>query len=437
MLYEKRASNFLDHLLSRKSYLKSLYEDQDRRKEIDSIGGGVEMEDFYNRLKNIKDFYRRNPYQALEADEVRVLGSRQKQEETEIDHLFSGEEGYGRYFDFHDAYDKWINLKFSKKFDYLTFLSEFDNFESIARNDKISGEYLRYLETVVSYIEDFISRARPLFNLDGLKSSLYEAFEIGWSKNEIKGWETICAENNSSDFYCDACRKTFAKETVFKAHLTGKKHIKAEELMAKGEYAKDKSNGGDYFQKCKNIAFNEFKITKFMQIFGQLREDTKSNVERKQSRTVEEREEDVTLEQEGDFEEDEEAEEDGKIYNPLKLPLDWDGKPIPYWLWKLHGLGVEYPCEICGHYIYMGRRAFDRHFQEWRHSHGMKCLGIPNMKQFYGITSISDAFALWDKLKTNFRTEAFRPEVMEEIEDDKGNVFNRKTFEDLKRQGLI
>jgi hypothetical protein len=51
------------------------------------------------------------------------------------------------------------------------------------------------------------------------------------------------------------------------------------------------------------------------------------------------------------------------IYNPLNLPLGYDGKPIPYWLYKLHGLGIEYKCEICGNYSYWGRRAFDRHFQ--------------------------------------------------------------------------
>ena len=44
--------------------------------------------------------------------------------------------------------------------------------------------------------------------------------------------------------------------------------------------------------------------------------------------------------------EEEEEDEDGKIYNPLKLPLGWDGKPIPYWLYKLHGLGVEFRCEV-------------------------------------------------------------------------------------------
>lgn len=40
--------------------------------------------------------------------------------------------------------------------------------------------------------------------------------------------------------------------------------------------------------------------------------------------------------------------EDEFVYNPLKLPLGYDGKPIPYWLYKLHGLNLEFKCEICG-----------------------------------------------------------------------------------------
>jgi len=31
---------------------------------------------------------------------------------------------------------------------------------------------------------------------------------------------------------------------------------------------------------------------------------------------------------------------DKPIYNPKKLPLGWDGKPMPYWLWKLQGLNM-------------------------------------------------------------------------------------------------
>jgi splicing factor 3A subunit 3 len=63
------------------------------------------------------------------------------------------------------------------------------------------------------------------------------------------------------------------------------------------------------------------------------------------------------------IDEGEDSDDDGPIYNPLNLPLGWDGKPIPFWLYKLHGLGVEYKCEICGDTSYWGRKAFDKHFQ--------------------------------------------------------------------------
>lgn len=48
----------------------------------------------------------------------------------------------------------------------------------------------------------------------------------------------------------------------------------------------------------------------------------------------------------------------------------------------------KFDCEICGNYSYWGRRAFERHFKESRHQHGMRCLGIPNTKFFNEITSI-------------------------------------------------
>jgi splicing factor 3A subunit 3 len=51
----------------------------------------------------------------------------------------------------------------------------------------------------------------------------------------------------------------------------------------------------------------------------------------------------------------EDSDEEEFVYNPLKLPLGWDGKPIPYWLYKLHGLNQEFKCEICGNQSYWGR----------------------------------------------------------------------------------
>lgn len=43
-------------------------------------------------------------------------------------------------------------------------------------------------------------------------------------------------------------------------------------------------------EKEKSLAFIEYKITKLAEILGEERENTKANVERKQSRTTEERE---------------------------------------------------------------------------------------------------------------------------------------------------
>lgn len=129
--------------------------------------------------------------------------------------------------------------------------------------------------------------------------------------------------------------------------------------------------------------------------------------------------------------------ENQPIYNPKNVPLDWDGKPIPYWLFKLHGLNHYYSCEICGNESYRGRRDFEKHFCEMKHAHGMRCLGIPNTKHFHGITKIADAQSLWTSLQENLYKDLFDSTKDEEYEDSHGNVLSRATYEDLARQGLL
>lgn len=91
--------------------------------------------------------------------------------------------------------------------------------------------------------------------------------------------------------------------------------------------------------------------------------------------------------------------------------------------------------------------------KESRHAFGMRALGLPNTKHFHEITRIEDAlsrecfyfregcplkfYLVAEKLKQEGRHEIFEQETMEELEDDEGNVYNRKTYEDLKKQGLI
>ena len=134
---------------------------------------------------------------------------------------------------------------------------------------------------------------------------------------------------------------------------------------------------------------------------------------------------------------DTESEDEAPIYNPKGVPLGWDGKPIPYWLFKLHGLNHFFPCEICGNESYRGRRNFEKHFTESKHAYGMRCLEIPNTKHFHGVTKIADAKMLWERLREGVEDTKFDGEREEEYEDSHGNVLSRATYEDLARQGLL
>ncbi len=163
-------------------------------------------------------------------------------------------------------------------------------------------------------------------------------------------------------------QKHYAKQTVYDAHVTSKKHLKATERQAHPDNANGPSNGAASSSAASNpsklrqaaLLTLRTQATLATPPVPSLLNDSKQNVERKAALTAREREqelEEVIEEAPPVQPETQENEEDdeGRIYNPLKLPLGWDGKPIPYWLYKLHGLGVEYKCEICSDFVYMGR----------------------------------------------------------------------------------
>jgi len=49
--------------------------------------------------------------------------------------------------------------------------------------------------------------------------------------------------------------------------------------------------------------------------------------------------------------------------------------------------------QIAGDKTLLTIYAFDKHFQENKHTFGMRALGLPNTKHFHGITKIADALA--------------------------------------------
>ncbi|KAF9896837.1 hypothetical protein BX616_006666, partial [Lobosporangium transversale] len=417
LLQEHTVDGYLDRISARSRDLQIIYKDEDgnRKKEMDAISGANEFGEFYDRLKKIKDYHRKYPNEAVEPMELEFLDQQPTEAKLDaLDEMFSGEEAVGRYLDLHEVHDIFLNLKSMKRTHYLGYLSE-------------------YLDALCRYMEDFLKRVKPLTNMEEIKADVRKDFETKWKEGSLPGWPKKAKEGEGenlppTDLFCVACKKQYAKDTVYEAHLKSTKHIKAAARLAAEKTgngstkAKGGSGDGDaaasgdavsstsiantdeesvaavqsrvLAEKAKpekDMAFTELLIQKYAEILKQQIEDTKENVERRQTLTGRER--DLELEAEQVELDESDSDDDEKVYNPLKLPLGWDGKPIPYWLYKLHGLGVEYSCEICGNYVYKGRKAFDKHFQEWRHAHGMRCLGIPNTRQFHEIVGIEDALA--------------------------------------------
>lgn len=461
---DHQIAGFVDRIKSQSKRGLELYKDPDgaRTQEIQSISTGDPFDEFYKQLSSIKDFHKRYPNEPVEnlerAYKRRAVGDDQPVP-SDVDTMFTGEEYFGRFFDLTALHEDYINLPgIKRRVTYLSYLDTYDNFDSPARPDKMRDDYFQYLGALASYLESFMRRTKPLEDLDKLFASFDQEFQQDWEADNVTGWQSEkpkqdsdapMTEGGGEGVWCADCEKEFKNDNVYKAHLSGKKHIKnAEVRKARGENGTTNGTAGHNIpsgQRLKEraIAEREYRIRKLSSAMQTERSDTRANVERKQGMTDKERQQELqalyapdttTSGQVGD---EEEEDDDGKIYNPLKLPLAWDGKPIPFWLYKLHGLGVEFPCEICGNYVYMGRRAFDKHFSEARHLYGLKCLGITNSSLFREITGIEEAKALWEKIQKDKKTETTTTEQVVQMEDAEGNVMPEKVYYDLQKQGLL
>lgn len=438
-----------------------------RSKEVLQIGSGDPFEEFYKNVNEVKEHHARYPNEQAENSEIRYRPHKSSGGEPMpyiVDSMFSGEEAFGRYFDLHACHESYINLPNVKRLAYLQYLQIFDNFSpgmgGIKRSEKLTDQYFKYVGELAEYLEGFMRRTRPLENVDKVLASFDKEFEEAWEKDEVEGWQsetaTAAANGNGNNLsspdavWCEACEKEFKNENVYKGHLNGRKHVKAAEALAKRQpdSADAAASGGRFStqrMKERAVAEREYRVKRLASAMSTEREDTRVNVERRQGMTERERQQELEnllnlseqppqVQEAGDAEGDDDEE---KIYNPLKLPLAWDGKPIPFWLYRLHGLGVEFPCEICGNFVYMGRRAFEKHFNEARHIYGLKRLGINDTHLFRDITVINEAIKLWDKRQRDKKREKVDDGSIVQMEDAEGNVMPEKVYYDLQKQGLL
>ncbi|GFS32194.1 splicing factor-like protein [Actinidia rufa] len=483
-----RVRNMIDQVTATTLKLVEIYEDKDsaRKDEIAALGGQTAtgtnvFSAFYDRLKEwkktkAKAIVNRSKFvSTIDAIRLHVLlmlmksmRRYSKEEPPRIE--FTGEEAFGRYLDMHELYNEYINSKFAEPIEYSAYLDVFSQPHKIARKLKMTRQYGEYLEKLLEHLVYFFERTEPLQDLDRIFSKVTTDFEEQWADGKVQEWEREGKENGhisaqpaviDLDYYStveelmevgpERLKEALAalglktggtvQQRAERLFLT--KHTPLERLdrkhFAKGSRGPEQNGvaaAPQQAESLKEIALMEAKIIKLCDLLHETIVRTKENVEKKQALTYEEMEAEREEEEiQADTESDDDDEQ--QIYNPLKLPMGWDGKPIPYWLYKLHGLGQEFKCEICGNHSYWGRRAYERHFKEWRHQHGMRCLGIPNTKNFNEITSIEEAKELWEGIQERQGVNKWRPDLEEEYEDKEGNIYNKKTYTDLQRQGLI
>lgn len=432
IMQEHRVKSRLEKIKRSGKLLLELYEEDGPRKaELEEMTGEQVFEVFYEKLKDIRDYYRKLPDVTIKEPDYEVKPKVK----------FSGSEVFGMFIDLHPFFEQYVNHPMNKRCDYLGYLLKFDKFTEVPQKVKFYPghfqSYKDYLTGLCDALTSFHTRTNPLVEVKELLKIADAEFDVVWNAKQVPGWteedskhaEAVAEPASANPLYCKYCSKVFTNTSSFTCHLAGRKHKKALENEGKGPLEDPRGI---------ELARLEFRIRAFCDLLRETIDATRDYVVKKQTRTYEEIAADLEEQQEEEeLSSGEEEEEEGAPYNPLNLPLGWDGKPIPYWLYKLHGLNMEYKCDICGGFTYRGPRAYERHFSEWRHTYGMRCLGINNTKDYMHITKFEDAIALNERLQARDATSGWKPDDEEEYEDEDGNVFNKKTYEDLKRQGII
>lgn len=456
VIYDYKLRNFVQQIQSRSVDILNTYKASGA--ELQAEMSDIQAQDnslsalffkYYTEAQANKDYNQRNCIEGLRADSVtaqgfvdRVFGAPLPRPE------FTEAEEEGRCVDLQAIYTLYVNLKAVQvpEIDsYLLFIRDTEKVygSSVSHKLRHYREYLELFEKLGNYLIDFYQRIQPLGNPAVVQSRILAEFEEKYTNKDIDNYFDAGEEEGQTEtYFCEACQHTFTNQNTYKSHFSGKKHLKnasnVKNLLSKlgGESDEPKpkqtlepgshSNSKKYkLSRAEHIcqAYRELLEEEFEGALNAVRQKQTAGMEYDDNESVRSASED-------------EKDDENKTFTAKNMPIGWDGKPIPMWVYKLHGLGIEYKCEICGNYSYWGRQAFEKHFTEWKHTYGMKCLKIPNTPHFREITSINDALVLHKKLLMDSKYHRFNNDE-EEFEDSEGNILNKRTYDDLKREGLL
>lgn len=167
-----------------------MYEDKDnsRKEEVGAMSGPNEFSEFYSRLKNLKEHYKKHPNEIavpLSAEFDEFLKSRENPGESNLVD-FTDEEGYGKFLDLNECFNKYLNLKGIQRIDYLAYLTTFDRLFEIPKERKFQSEYKKYLEALLEYLVGFCVKVKPLLNIEDVSKKdvlLAASFNSFFSSN--------------------------------------------------------------------------------------------------------------------------------------------------------------------------------------------------------------------------------------------------------------
>ena len=328
------------------------------------------MDEFYRRFDKIKDFHAKNRNINARAfvneldelvkgdglEKVYVDDDSEPMIVDTMDSVFSGEEAYGKHLDLYYPHTLYLNLEGSTRLSYIGYLDMLRHGKverTLDTKEKTNQAYVNYVQTLYDYLVGFFSRALPLINVQAKLKEEEDNFATAWEADQVERWEDAKKSSASAApageaIWCGFCQKHYSKQTVYDAHLKSAKHQKKEK---DGKAVPDPYVAGnnspapapgprstssrDKYKTPARLTFLVSALLRFSPI-PQLILDSRSEVERRMALTARERE--AELEQADEAapppaetqanEDEEEEDDDGKIYNPLKLPLGWDGKPV-------------------------------------------------------------------------------------------------------------
>ncbi|CAI5020408.1 BTE_HP_G0171700.mRNA.1.CDS.1 [Saccharomyces cerevisiae] len=405
-----------------------------------------EDENFELDINSKKDKYALFSSSSDPSRRTNILSDRAR--DLDLNEIFTRDEQYGEYMELEQFHSLWLNVIKRGDCSLLQFLDILELFLDDEKYlltppmDRKNDRYMAFLLKLSKYVETFFFKSYALLDAAAVENLIKSDFEHSYCRGSLR--------SEAKGIYCPFCSRWFKTSSVFESHLVGKIHKKNE-------------------SKRRNFVYSEYKLHRYLKYLKDEFSRTRSFVERKLAFTANERMAEMDIltqkyeapaydstEKEGAEQVDGEQ-RDGQLQEEhlsgksFDMPLGPDGLPMPYWLYKLHGLDREYRCEICSNKVYNGRRTFERHFNEERHLYHLRCLGIEPSSVFKGITKIKEAQELWKNMQgqsqlTSIAAVPSKPnpsqlkvptELELEEEDEEGNVMSKKVYDELKKQGLV